>query len=135
MPVKIDWYVSYRVIDVRLSGEVTQAEIRYMASRFVELLTEVQVHEPRRKPYLLCETLEAISVPPLYLMLKEAMPVLRFKNRGPMFHVTQSRSMRSMIQLTAHITQFQLFSFETRAEALRVLDAALLKEQLPSASQ
>jgi hypothetical protein len=135
MPLNVDWYLPYRVIDVRLSGEVTQAEMSRMASEFVRMLTEVQLHAPSSKPYLLCDTLEAVSVPPLYLMLKDALPVLRFKNRGPMFHVTNNRSMRSMIQLTAHITQFQLFSFETRAEALRVLDAALLKEQLPGRVQ
>jgi hypothetical protein len=135
MPVVVDWYVPYRVIDVRLSGEISHAEMRELASRFVHMLTEVQLHTPGKKPYLLYDTLEATSIPPLYLMLKDALPVLRFKNRGPMFHVTNNRSMRSMIQLTAHITQFQLFSFETRAEALRVLEGVLLKEQLPSRSQ
>jgi hypothetical protein len=130
MPLNVDWYLPYRVIDVRLSGEVTQAEMSRMASHLVRMLTEVQSHAPGRKAYLLVDTLEAISMPPLYLMLKDALPVLRFKNRGPLFQVTQNQVIRSMMQLNAHITQHQLLSFETRVEALRVLDAALIKEDL-----
>jgi hypothetical protein len=128
MPFVIDWYIPYRVIDVRLWGEVSGDEIRQLATHFVDMLTQVQIHMPDKKPYLLYDTLEALSMPPLYLMLKEAAPVLRFKNRGPMFHITQNQAIRSIAEITAHVTQFQLLLFETRAEALRALQVALAKD-------
>jgi hypothetical protein len=130
MPLNVDWYLPYRVIDVRVSGEVTQSEMSQMASHLVEMLSEVQSYAPTKKAYLLFDTLEVVTMPPLYLMLKDALPVLRFRNRGPLFHVTQNQVIRSMMQLNAHITQHQLLSFETRAETLRVLDATLIKEDL-----
>jgi hypothetical protein len=130
MSIEIGWYLPYRVIDARLYEEVTPAEVRELASHFVEMLTQNQLQTPHKKLYLLCDTVDAISVPPLYLMLKDALPVMRFKNRGPLFHVTQNRSIRSIMQLTAHITHIPVFSFETRDEAVRVLAATLIKEDL-----
>ncbi|MBZ0280409.1 MAG: hypothetical protein K8L97_06685 [Anaerolineae bacterium] len=130
MPVVIEWYRPYQVIDARLRGLVTMEDIQQQADVFVSMLSEGEVHASGKRLYLLYDTSEAESMPPVYMMLKIALPILRFKNRGPMFHITRSSTIRSIIELTAHITRFPLQTFATREETIRALEAKILEDGL-----
>jgi hypothetical protein len=133
MPIEIEWYHPYRVIYTRAWGVLTLDDMQQQSDGFVTLLSEGQIHMPGKLLYLIYDTLEVESMPPVYKLVKQALPVLRFKNRGPMFHITRNRTIRSIIELTAHITQFQLQSFATREEAIRALEAVMAKDELRAA--
>jgi hypothetical protein len=130
MPFHGEWYIPYRVLELRLWGNITTEEIREITRLFVKSLTEVEAHNPRNKSYLLFDTLEVTRMPPLYLMMAEALPVLRFKNRELMVHVSRNKAIRAIMDINAHVTRLPMVSAETREEALRILEAALIKEDL-----
>jgi hypothetical protein len=128
MPLQVDWYIPYRVIDARVWGVFTVEEVQQMSDVFVQYLTETQTHAPNITPHILFDSTENISMPPIYRMMAQALPVLRFKNRGTMFHITRNNTMRSLLELTAHVTQFKLRTFATREETIRALETVLLEE-------
>jgi hypothetical protein len=130
MPFHGEWYIPYKVLDVRLWGDVTRDEIRPLVILFVKSLTETQTHMPGKKSYLIFDTLEVNSMPPIYLMMAEALPVLRFKNRELMIHITRNQAIRAIMDINAHVTRLPMVSVETRAEALRLLETAMTKEDL-----
>ncbi len=134
MPVEVTWYIPYRVADTKFTGIVTVKDLEYVAQRFVDLLTEAEAHAPGRMVHMFYDTTECESMPPLYLMLKQAMPVLRFKTRGTMFHITRSAALRSMLELTAHVTNFKTRAFPTREEAVRAAEAQLVNDDLQAKS-
>ncbi|MBZ0280408.1 MAG: hypothetical protein K8L97_06680 [Anaerolineae bacterium] len=128
MPLQIGWYIPYRVIDERIWGKITAEVMQQHQDMIVQMLNEAQIHAPDTRIHLLLDTTETESMPPVYMMLKTALPVLRFKNRGIMFHITRSSAIRNIIELTAHITQFQLQSYFNREEAIRTLEAKLFED-------
>ncbi len=128
MPFEIRWHVPYRVIEIHAKEYLNKEDMLAIAQHLVKMLTEAETHAPDHLVYLLYDSGDAKTMPPLYMMLKQALPVLRFKNRGPLFHVTRSKSIRSIMEITAHVANFQLRSFMTREEALHMLEAALLKD-------
>lgn len=130
MPVQIEWYLPYRVIDVRSWGDVTLDEIHLQSQYFAKMLAEGEAQVPGVPLYLLYDATEASSMPPLYMMLKEVLPVLRFKNRGPAFLVTRSRAIRSIFELFAHVTRFELFTFATREEAIGALEKVIVRDNM-----
>lgn len=130
MSFEIKWHTPYRVIDLRFWGQVASEEMQVISRHFVEMLAAGESHAPGRLVYLLYDTCEAESMPPSYLMLKEALPVLRFKNRGPMFHISNSQSMRRIVDLAAHVTRFPVRTFNTREDALRALEATINSDDL-----
>lgn len=130
MPLQIDWYVHYRVIDAQMIGVVTLDDVEVMSQRFVELLADAQANVPGRILYLLYDTTGVESMPPLYRMMKQALPVLKFNNRGPMFHATRNQTIRNIIDLAANITRFQALAFATREEAIRAIESRLALDNL-----
>lgn len=130
MPLHVDWHVPLRAIDARCWGTVTLEEADHLAARLAELLQEAYDHAPTRTLYLLFDTLEADSLPPLYRILKPAIPLLKFKNRGPMYHVTRNRKIHSIIDLMANVTRFQAHAFNTREEAVSALALQLERDDL-----
>jgi hypothetical protein len=78
--------------------------------------------------YYLFDDTAADSVPPAYLLFEMALPVLRFKNRGPAFHITNNRAWRNIFQLAGHIMSFPVQAFTTREEALRAIEKTMLKD-------
>lgn len=128
MPLHVEWYLQYRVIDARFSGEVNANDIQKQVRMFVQFLSESQLQAPGRPVYLLFDTLEAESMPPFYQTLNKAIPILKFRNRGPAFHVTRNRKIRSIIDLAAHIARFQVYTYETREDAIRDIEAHLVRE-------
>jgi hypothetical protein len=95
---------------------------------FVKNLTEAETHAPNTTQHILFDSTENISMPPIYRMMAQALPVLRFKNRGTMFHVTRNSTIRSLMELTAHVTKFKLRTFATREEAIRALETVLVED-------
>lgn len=63
-------------------------------------------------------------------MLGQALPVLRYKNRGTVYHVTRSKTTRSILELTAHVMSFAVRAFASREEAMQVIDHMILQEDL-----
>ncbi|MDX2075911.1 MAG: hypothetical protein SFZ02_05735 [bacterium] len=130
MPLHVEWYIPYRVTDARVWGVFTVEEVQQMSDIFVKYLTEASIHAPNTTPHIIFDSTENISMPPIYRMMTQALPVLRFKNRGIMFHITKNNTMRSLMELTAHVTKFKLRTFATREEAIRALEAVLIAEGL-----
>lgn len=129
MPLHPQWHIQHRVIYVYATGHIVNAELDAYTAALVEMLTDAQTNAPGVKVYLLFNGLEVESYPPTYLMLKSALPVLRFKNRGTMFHVTKSRMMRSILELTAHVMKFPIRSFNTLEEGTRAVEAAVARDE------
>ncbi len=128
MPLDIDWHIPYRVIRVHATGIVKTEDFDHFAEVSVRLLSEAQTHAPGTLVYNIFDSLEVDIYPPVYLMLGRALPVLRFKNRGPLFLITQNRATSTLFELTAHVTNFSLRVFKTHEEALEVLELALAKD-------
>ncbi|MDX2139260.1 MAG: hypothetical protein SF123_14335 [Chloroflexota bacterium] len=130
MPLSVDWYIPYRVAEARLWGVLSVEEMQHYADECVRVLTESETHAPGKRTYMIMDALELESIPPVYLMLKQALPVLRFKSRDAMFLITRNQAIRNILELTAHVTKFKLHTFATREEALRAVDDALRRSDL-----
>lgn len=135
MPLEAEWYIPYRVIDERVWGTLTIEETQQHSDLMVEMLKEAEIHSPGKQVYLLFDDTEAESMPPAYLLLKQALPVIRCKNRGPMFHITHSTTIRSIVELAAHVMRFKMRSFATREEALDALQKVLVEDDLRAAKK
>jgi|GEM_PF-3451174 hypothetical protein len=133
MPVAVDWYVPYRVGYSRLSGNVTSDDMQEYADHCVRILTEAETHAPGKRTYMIFDALELESMPPAYLMLKQALPILRFKSRDAMFLITRNQSIRNIVELTAHVTKFKIYTFATLEEALRAVDETLRRTDMTDA--
>lgn len=133
MPIDVDWYRPYRVVDERVWGMVTGDDTRQHIDLLSSMLNKAQVHAPGRLVYLLYDDTEVETMPPIYLMLKQGLPVLRFKNRGPVFYVTRRKAISSIVELAAHVMRFKMRSFSTRKEALEALEKVLAEDDLRSA--
>ncbi|MBI5929746.1 MAG: hypothetical protein HY862_10580 [Chloroflexi bacterium] len=130
MPYQGEWYIPCRVINARLWGKAAVEDFDKHTALCVELLSQAQIQAPSASVHMLLDVEEAESLPPLYLMFARAMPVLRFKNRGVMFVITRNRTIKSIIELTAHVMNFSILMFNSRSEAMSALEATLLKEDL-----
>lgn len=130
MPFHIDWHIQHRVIYAHATGHMKDEDFDYYSATVAQLLTEAQTHAPHVKQYIVLDTLEALNYPPTYLMIKRALPILRFKNRGPMFLVTQSRLIRGLVELTAHVSNFPLRVFNDRDEAIRAVEVAVQQDEI-----
>ncbi len=135
MAYRARWLVPYRVMESTLSGPVTMADMDRHTEAAVQFLTEAQTHAPGQMVYNLFNTLEADRAIPAYLMLTKALPVLRFKNRGPLYHVTKSAQQRNVGDLTAHLMSFAIRTFEDYDEALEAIDNALAHEDFHLSSK
>lgn len=129
MPFHIDWLIPYRAINVLASGNIQSEDFDLYSETLVRLLTEAKTHAPGLKVYNIFDSMTVKTYPPMYLMFNRALPVLRFRNRGPMYLITPNRTTRSFFELTAHITSFALQTFDNRQEALAALDNALIREE------
>lgn len=125
MPIEIKWHIPYRVIDERAWGDLTQADTVYHSENIIRLMNEALAHDPEQIVCLLYDDTETTSMPPIYLMLKEIVPLMHFKNRGTMYHITSNDRLRSIINLTGYIMKFPIRTFSTREDALRALEADL----------
>lgn len=130
MPYHGEWLIPLRVMEARLWGVVTLDDLDHHTEVCVRLLTEAQTHAPGRTQYLLLDAGEAEYLPPMYLGVMRALPVLRFKNRGPMLFVTHNPTFKSIMNLTAHVMHFQMRTFTERQEALQHLDALLVHDDI-----
>lgn len=132
MSYAYEWYIPYRVMDARVWGEVTTAELEHHADVCVEYLTLARLHNPEGVVNIIFDTLGATHIPPLYLMMSQGIRVMKFKNRGTMYLVANNSAVRSVIEVTARVMReyFPLRIFSTRQEALDALHAAMAKENL-----
>ncbi len=128
MPVAVKWYIPLRVVDARFWGDVTVPDTDEFVRQTVALLTEAQTQAPQQVVKLLLDTSEAHHMPPIYKMMPSALPVLRFKNRGLALHITRNNAIRRLVELSAHVSQYQLMAFSTREEALQMLEKILLED-------
>lgn len=128
MPFEIDWYIPYRVIDERTYGVITVEDLHNHTDTLARFLTEAQTHAPQHLVYQLYDDTGVERMPPAYLLFEMALPVLRFKNRGAAFHITNSRVWHNMFQLAGHIMSFQVQAFATREDALQILEKTMLKD-------
>jgi hypothetical protein len=125
MPIETGWLIPYRVIDARVWGTITMDDLTTFVDAAVTLLIEAQTHSPETLVYLLYDTSKTDYLPPIYMMLKPSLPLLRFKNRGDVFHIGSNAAIRSIMELTSHVTKFKLHSFATRDEAIRAVERAV----------
>lgn len=130
MSFSIAWYITNRVIEVKASGNLVAADFDQYSADLVQMLQEAEKNAPDQLVYNLHDASDVESYPPIYLMVRRALPVLRFKNRGPFFLITQSRKVQSIISLTSHVMDFPIRVFETHEEAIAALDIALEKENV-----
>jgi hypothetical protein len=130
MPLQIQWYIPYKVIDERIWGKVTIEEMQEHTDTLLDMLTKAQNFASGQQLYHLFDDTEVESMPPAYLMITQALPVLKFQNRGPMFHITHKRPISNIIEIAAHVMGFQRRTFQTREQAIAALEAVILKENL-----
>jgi hypothetical protein len=130
MNYSIKWYIPNRVIEVKGSGNLVAADFERYSADIVWMLQEAEKNAPGQLVYNLHDAANVESYPPSYLMVTRALPVLRLKNRGPLFLITQSRKVQSIISLTSHIMDFPIRVFATREEAIAALEITLEKEIL-----
>jgi len=130
MSFSIEWYIPNRVIEVKGMGNLVAADFDQYSADLVRLLQEAEKNAPGQLVYNLHDVSGVESYPPVYLMVTRALPVLRFKNRGPLFLITQSRKVQSIISLTSHIMDFPIRVFATREEAIAALEITLAKEDV-----
>lgn len=130
MPHHGEWLIPLRVVYVRMWGVVTASELNEYSNLGVKFLREAQAHHPQRLVYLLLDNSEVESLPLTYLMISQALPVLRFQNRGPVFVVTANQMFKTMVRLTALVMHFPLHIFSDKGEALRAIEATMLKDDL-----
>ncbi len=130
MPFHINWYLLHRVIEVRLEGDVSMDDMRTQTDLIRVMLDDAEHHAAGRRVFVLLDTLMVKTMPPAYLMLGQALPVLRYKNRGTVYHVTRSKTTRSILELTAHVMSFAVRAFASREEAMQVIDYMILQEDL-----
>jgi hypothetical protein len=130
MPYYGDWYIVHKVIEARFWGHVSVEETDVHNDVCVRLLTVAQQHAPNSTVYLLFDAGEAESFPPLYLRFAQGMRVLRFQNRGTMFLVVRNNAIRSVLEVTAHISRHHLplQVFEDRQAALDAIERVLARE-------
>lgn len=133
MPLKIEWLIPYRIIDERLSGKLSPDEFTQVSQTVVAMLAEADREMPGKLVYLLLDASEVESMPPPYLMLRQALPVLRLKNRGLMVHVTRKALVRNMIELTAHVMRFRMQAFSDRDQAIEALMTAMIDDDIRDA--
>src|SRR5688572_22266447 len=132
MPFSGDWYIPNAAIEVRFWGNIDVNDLDQFFSMSMNLLAEAQTEAPGKRLHLIVDGLEIDSMPPAYLMITRTMPMLRFKNRDTMFLITQKSTIRSILELTSHVMNFPLRIFDTRAEALQVVEALVLKNEIRS---
>jgi hypothetical protein len=128
----VDWHIPYRVIKARLVDEIPVPELDVVTEAIAAKLQEGLEKSPGQPIHFLCDLLEVTSFPPLYKMLHRTMPVTRFRNRGVMILVTNSRRLRSIFEITAHVFRkgdFKIWVVQSYHEALQTLDDILAREQ------
>jgi hypothetical protein len=132
MPYHGDWYIVHKVIEARFWGQVTVEETDIHNDVCVQLLTEAQALDPDNTIYLLFDAGEVDSFPPLYLRFAQGLRVLRFQNRGTMFLVVRNSAIRSIFEVTAHISRHHLplRVFQERQEAIDAIETVLEKNAL-----
>jgi len=130
MPYHCDWYLPYRVADARMWGTVSLQEMEDYTNTCVRLLTEAQKHNPGGVVHILLDTREAVSIPPLYLMISQGIRVMKFGNLGTMFLIAENGSTRSVIEVTSRVMRerFPLRIFKERQEALDALVTYLARD-------
>jgi hypothetical protein len=101
MPIETKWHIENHVIHVRFYGVVTKADVEQYAVDLLALLKAAeQVHDG--KVNAIADGRHVESFPPIYLMAKTGLPVMRQKNRGVMAMITTNRALRAVVELTAH---------------------------------
>jgi len=130
MTISIEWYMPNRVIEICVMGNVLAKDLDQYSAAVARLLAAAQQNAPGQMVYNLHDATRTESYPPVYLMVKRALPVLRFKNRGPLFLITQSRKVKSIFSLTSHTMDFPVQVFDTREEAIAALEITLAKEDI-----
>lgn len=130
MPYRAEWHIPYRVINARVWGHVTAEDLKEHTNRRSAMLAEAGLHAPDKRVHLLYDALDAHSHPATYFDISQAMPILRSKNRGPMYLITTSDEIKSILELTAYVLDYQLLVFSTKEAALQVIEMALIKEDL-----
>jgi len=137
MPYQASWHIVHQVIEARFWGRVSVEDTDVHNDACVQLLTEAQNMAPKSTVHLLLDALEAESIPPLYLRFAQGMRVLKFKNRGTLFLITRSSSIKSIIEVTAYVSRehFPLRVFAEREEALQALDGYLARDAQRAAAQ
>lgn len=130
----LEWYIPNRVFETR--GVETQSEMDLDQYRddLLRILREAEENAPDRLIHNLHDMSAVDTYPPIYTMITRALPVLRFKNRGTVFFVTQSRKVLSVWSLVAHVMDFPYQVFETRKEAIAALEITLAKEDARTGS-
>ncbi|MBZ0305681.1 MAG: hypothetical protein K8I82_06400 [Anaerolineae bacterium] len=132
MPYQAEWLIPLRVIYAKTWGIVTVEDLDEHTETCLRFLTEAQTYAAGKKAYLLLDMLETEHLPPMYLMIRRAMPVLQLKNRGPMFLITKQSAITSMLNLTAYIMHFQMRTFGDKVSATQAVEALMLQDDLKS---
>ena len=137
MPYEARWYLAHKVMEARFWGEVSINDTDQHSDACVQMLTEAQSQSPTSLVYLLFDALEAENFPPLYLHISQGIRVLKFKNRGAMFAITSNRGIRSIFEITAHLTRehFPLRLFSDRESAVQSLESYLARDRQRMSSQ
>ncbi len=130
MPYSAKWLVPYRVMTSKMSGRVTLEDIDAHTEASVKFLTEAQIHAPGKLVYNVFDTSQAENGLPIYLMMTKALTILSFTNSATLYHVTQSRELRSIGDLTAHLMSFAIRTYDDYDEAVQAVYDALAREDL-----
>src|SRR5690606_2310646 len=100
MPYDGGWYIPCRVAEARFWGNIVSDDLDAHNALCIKVLTEAQEKAPGRLIHMLLDLSEVKTMPPLYLMISRAMPVIRFRNRDTMFLVTRNNVFRSILEAT-----------------------------------
>jgi hypothetical protein len=128
MSFTVDWHIPYRVVTVDVSGRLSNQDIKLYSDTVAQMLKDAESHLPGQPVYNVLDSTQLEIFPPLYHMIYYAIPVLRCKNLGPLYHVTQKHENRNLMQLTAHVMGFKIRTFALREEAVREVELAVTGE-------
>lgn len=134
MPIEVNWYLPTRILHARAWGRIHPDELDPYTDTCEKFLLEALANSDKLV-YLVMNGLEIESLPPVYVLGARGMPVIRMKNRGPMFFVTENRAIRTIVELTAHVTRFSLQVFTTEELAFKAAEAVMVRDDVRLSTQ
>lgn len=129
MPYQAEWHIPNRLVYARGWGRMTVQDMELHTAMCMKFLTEAEQNVPGGRVTMIFDALEVESIPPLYLMLPSALPVLRMQNRTEsMIFVSINKGMRTILQLTGHVMNFKVRFAASSQEAIEIAESILQLE-------
>lgn len=129
MAYHAEWHIPNRLVYAKGWGRMTKQDMELHTAMCIKFLSEAEQNLPGGRVTMIFDALEVESIPPLYLMLPSALPVLRMQNRTEaMIFVSMNKGMRTILQMTGHVMNFKVRFAASQQEALEIAEGILHQE-------